>query len=373
MHWLKMKLALALLVAGGVVGCGGATADEPAVSPGSDFADVFSADLAGDANGLAWVMAGQLRAHARRLDVRVYRRASGGGWTPAPQLAKRPDSGGQPSLAVIDGAPCVGYAADGGPPVLACLRGGRWHRLPSAGLPAAPAQLTKLSGSGGRPIAVFSTAGGAGSRTTVLRLDGTRWHVLGRPLATHGAIVTLGEATGAGATLDLALLDVPGRQRSLLTFDAGRWHRSAPLAGVGAGPMPGGPVRLGERAYMPVVDADATPWRFSVFVLGDAGWTRLGAPLNSGPGNAQGVLSASGGGVWATWQQDASRADGRFDTRVYAQRVAPSRGAARLVWQGITIGPGSVETVQGAGGRSVLYMPSAAGGRGLTARVEPLR
>lgn len=365
-------LVLCALLALALAGCGDA-AGKTEVVPGHDFADVFSADLAGDPGELAWAIAGQLEPGARHLDVRLYRRGRGGDWTRAPRLAGPMDAGGQPSVAVLGGALCVGYGTAAGRPTLSCLHDGRWRALPQAGLPLAPARLSRLSTSQGRLVAVFSSGAGADALTTVLRLDRARWRVLGRPLRTHGAIVTLGESTDAGGALDLALVDLPRRQRSLLTFRDGAWRRSGSLDGVGGGPMPGGPVRVAGRVYLPVVDASATPWRFSVFVLSAGRWARLGAPLNEGLGNAQGVLSASRGAVWATWQENALRPDGRFDTRVYARQVAPRRGDARMVWQGVTIGPGSVETVHGAGGQSVLYMPSAAGGRRLTARVDSLQ
>src|SRR5215212_6123550 len=188
----NLSLALSGVVLLALAGCGDA-AGRPRVVPGHDFADVFSADLAGDPDELALIIAGQLRHGAKRLDVRVYRRDSGGGWNRAPRLAGQLDSGGQPSVVVLGGALCVGYGTAAGRPVLSCLHDGRWHALPHAGLPTAPARLSRLSSSQGRLVAVFSSAAGADTLTTVLQLDGTRWRVLGRPLRTHGAITTLGE------------------------------------------------------------------------------------------------------------------------------------------------------------------------------------
>jgi hypothetical protein len=168
-------------------------------------------------------------------------------------------------------------------------------------------------------------------------------------------------------------VDVATGTRQLWTLDAGEWRASAPLRGIGGGPTPGGPVRLGSRVYLPVIDASVEPWQFSVHALDGQSWTQVGGPLNRGPGNAQGVLRVNGRSVWAAWQESAPRRDGRFDTRMYVQRVAPRPAAAKRIWSGVSIGPGSIETVQAAGGHWVLYMPQARGRPGLTVAVSRLR
>ena len=136
--------------------------------------------------------------------------------------------------------------------------------------------------------------------------------------------------------------------------------------------MPGGPVRLGGRVYLPVNDASVDPWQFSVYRLEHASWSRVGAVLNSGPGNAQGSVSVNGRSVWAAWQQHDPRPDGLFDARIYVQSLAPAGGTADPVWHGISLGPGDVRTVDALGGRWVVYMPQATGRNALTVRVEPL-
>ncbi len=136
--------------------------------------------------------------------------------------------------------------------------------------------------------------------------------------------------------------------------------------------MPSGPVRLGGRLYLAAVDASSEPWRLTVHALDGHNWSQLGDPLNRGAGNAQGVLRVTRGEVWAAWQENEPRDDGLFDTRVFAQRMAPDIGAPRSVWAGASIGPGSVEVVQGAGRRWVLYMPQASTRRALTVAVKPL-
>ena len=54
------------------------------------------------------------------------------------------------------------------------------------------------------------------------------------------------------------------------------------------------------------------------------------------------------------------------------QRIAPTPGAATLVWSGRSLGPGRVGTVRALGSRWVLYTPQLAGRNALTVRVRRL-
>ena len=173
--------------------------------------------------------------------------------------------------------------------------------------------------------------------------------------------------------LDTAFVDVATGQRLLWSLVHDEWRRQTPLRGNGGGPMPGGPVRLGERVYMPVNDATEVPWQFSVHVLERGHWRQVGGPLNRGAGHAQGVLRRIGRSVWAVWQENAPRDDGLFDTRMFVPKVAPAGGPAREIWAGTSIGPGSTEVARGAGRDWVLYMPGVSGRRALTVAVKPLR
>jgi hypothetical protein len=346
------------------------TAAGRGASPSSDFSDVFSADLAGDADGLSLAVAGQARRGRRGdLVVRVYRRGRRSGWQRAARLGRPLDPGASVSLVQTRGRPCVGYQARRHARFLGCLSGSSWRSLPSAGLPPRPAQLTKLADFNDGLTAVFR----ARRQVIVVRLAGDRWRRLGQPIPANGAIPAIGEGYGAEPALDLALVDVAEGARFLWSLSDGRWRARTPLRDVGGGPMPTGPVRLGSRLYLPVIDASAEPWQFSVYLLDGENWTRLGGPLNRGAGTAQGVIRVNRGSVWAAWQENALRDDGRFDTHMYVRRVAPTSGRARKVWAGTSIGPGSIESVQGAGRQWVLYMPRARGRTGLTVAVKPLR
>ena len=123
---------------------------------------------------------------------------------------------------------------------------------------------------------------------------------MARPLATHGAVAAAGQRAATDRRLDVALADTARGRRELWTLQDGRWHAHPPLDDTRAGPMPGGPVRLGARVYLPVNDAGHDPWRFSVRTLAGERWARPSAPLNRGPGNAQGIVELNGGSVWAS-------------------------------------------------------------------------
>ena len=126
------------------------------------------------------------------------------------------------------------------------------------------------------------------------------------------------------------------------------------------------------RVYLPVNDAGDDPWRFSVRVLTGERWSSPSRPLNRGPGNAQGTVELIGDSVWASWQQHDLAADGLFETAMYVQQIAPTRHAPRLVWSGLSLGPGRVEPVRALGARWVLYTPQLAGRNALTVRVRRL-
>jgi hypothetical protein len=246
---------------------------------------------------------------------------------------------------------------------------GAWRPLPNAGLPPRSARLIRFEACDGRLVALFTMD----RKLIAVRLAGRRWRPLGQPVPTGRAIPAVGECDRTAPAPDLALVDVAAGTRALWSLDTGAWRARTPLGDVGGGPTPGGPVRLGSSVYLPVIDASTAPWRLSVYAFEGGNWTLILGPLNRSSGNAQGVVRVNGHSVWAAWQENAPRPDGRFDTRMYVQRVAPVPGAAEKIWSGISIGPGSMETVQGAGSRWVLYMPQARRRAGLTVAVSRLR
>jgi hypothetical protein len=339
-----------------------------AFPPTGDFSDVLGADITGDRRSLSLSVSGQARgAPSEDQVVRVYIRGRASAWRRAPRLPQALAPGGHVSLAQATGRPCVGYESLPRGRVLVCLRRGRWRSLGSVGLPRSARLLELFRSRGG-----FTAALDARGAVVVLRLRDGRWRRLGKALPRHGAIAAVDEPSGGGA-VDVALVDLARGERVVWTLANSAWRRHVPLRGPGGGPMPGGPVRFGGRIYLPVNDATVEPWAFSVQVLERESWRALGAPLNRSAGHAQGALRAGGGSLWATWQEHDQRDDGLFDTHMYVQRIAPTPTTASEVWAGTTVGPGSIETVQAAGRRWVLYTPAAKGRRALTVAVEPLR
>jgi hypothetical protein len=340
--------------------------------PAGDFRDVFDAALAGDARGLTLAVAGQVPGRSARQIVRVYLRGRKTGWARAPRLREPLNSGS--SMTLVRGAEgsCLGYQAASGRSVLECLRGDHWRSLPRRGLPWRGARLATLTVLDGRLVALFRVGRPVGSRLIALVLRGRVWRIMARPLATHGAVAATGATAAPDGRLDVALADTARGTRLLWTLHDGRWHAHPQLDDTPAGPMPGGPVRLGARVYLPVNDAGDDPWRFSVRVLTGEHWSSPSKPLNRGAGNAQGIVELTGESVWAAWQQHDPAADGLFETAMYVQQIAPKPRAARLVWSGRSLGPGRVETVRALGGRWVLYTPKLTGRNALTVRVKRL-
>lgn len=356
-------------------GCGTADSEPPArpsaraaaFSERADFADVYSSDATSDGRGTALAVAGRLSSQrsARTLAVRLYTRSDDADWRRAPRLADAFDRSMPVSVAYRRSAPCVGYQTPRNGTALGCLSGGRWSPLPRAGLPRSPSYFARLTARGPRLVALYATPRSA----AVYQLTGRSWHRLGRPVPTGGAIVALGENLRAGAPVDLALTDVRTKARRVWTFDGSRWSKSAALRGIGAGPMPSGPVRVGRAVYLAVVDASKSPWVMSVHRLAGVRWSAARQRLNQTSGNAQGTIRENDGVVWVSWQESRPLQSGAFATAMFAQPLTPGSRPTAL-WSGESIGPGSIETIDATGGIWAMYMPAAPDARGLTLDVS---
>ncbi len=269
------------------------------------------------------------------------------------------------SVAYGRSAPCVGYLTPRNGTALGCLRNGRWAPLPRAGLPRSPFSFARLTARGSRLVALYA----APQRAAAYELKGRRWHRLGGPVRTDGAIVALGENLRSDTPVDLALNDVRSKTRRICTFDGSRWSKSAALRGIGPGPMPSGPVRVGRTVYLAVVDASTSPWVMSVHKLAGARWSTARQQLNQTDGNAQGTIRENDGVVWASWQESRPLQSGAFATSMFAQPLTPGSRPTSL-WRGESIGPGAIETIDSTGGVWAMYMPTAPDARGLTLDVS---
>jgi hypothetical protein len=364
-------VALSAALAVSLCGCAAAqrSSEHRGVSPAADFVDVFKADLAGDERRLALAVAGQATNQPPGdQTVHVYERGRLTPWSRAPGLAEPLGPGSPLSLVRIRHRTCVGYESVRHARVLSCLSHARWRPLPLAGLEPQAGRVVEFFARGGSFVAVLRRR----DRLLFFRLGTHRWSRIGPALNVTGAIPGVGLGTGNRGPIDVVRVGAVDGRRSVSSLWRGRWRTDLPLTGAGAGPVLGGPVRLGTRLYLPVVDATTRPWRMSAYARDADGWSLAAGPLNRGAGNAQGLLSLSAGSVWAAWQEHGPMSGGLFRTRIYAQLVAPVVGAVRRVWAGRSIGPGSVEVVQGAGRRWVLYMPAARAHRALTVAVKPL-
>ena len=332
--------------------------------PPQDFADAHQLAAAGAPDRLWVAVAGQERADDRDLRLRTYELGADGDWKQLGEPVTGITGDGPVVASVSGGAPCVGYDVEAGAAV-GCWDGAGWgrprvfHGSLLLGLRTVRGELHALLLARGR--------------ARVMRRHDGRWLRIGRRLDARGVVVALGSGPGAGIEVVTVEQRPRGRIR-IHSLRGGRWRRSAPpLRHPGMGPTPSGPVRWAGRVFLPVTVASARNWPFSVYVARGGRWRRAGGgPLNRGPGSAQGTVSLAAGRAWASWQQHAPRPDGGFDTRIYTAELtrAGTVRAPRLLWKGVSIGPGDVGVVEAFGRPFALHMDGI--DTGLRAAVTPL-
>jgi hypothetical protein len=204
----------------------------------------------------------------------------------------------------------------------------------------------------------------------VLRHAAGRWSRLGRPFRSTSSIASFGQPSDTPHP-DIAVLEQGERRpaRRVLTLEGNRWVEVQPaLTGRGVGPSVSGSVRSHGSVFLAVNEANASPWRFSVYAAPAGGhWRRAGAGLNQGVGNAQGRVDLVAGEPWAIWQEHRPRQSSGFEGAVYAVRMAAdaSGPATRpaLLWRGVSIGPGALQLIAYGDAALALYTtPSPDGG-----------
>jgi hypothetical protein len=374
-----VSAALALVAI--LSGCGtGRAAPVPSPAVPRAFADDSFAELATDGSDALWLAVSGYRRDGR-FGLRVYR-GEGAGWAALP-IPPGEVSGDLPiSIAVREkdehATPCIGYSLGAAQrPAVACLAAGRWRRLdlPSLG----GSQLFQVADEDGKLTALFLERAGQQTRYRLLSEGEDGWR-LSPPLPASPATAQLaiegprGQATGRpslGVTTQ-------GRRtrRYVVELRNGAWRRIGPtVADAELGPTVGGPVVLSGRVLYPVNEAASEPWSFSIEAAEvGGGEVREAARLSTGAGNAQGRLDLAGGQLWATWQEDDPRRDGRFDAGLYAARLSPRGETLRKVklWQGISIGPGSTQVDAIRGRLQALFMPASRNGKGLRTALRVL-
>lgn len=339
------------------------------------FRHNLSSRLAGDPGSLWLLVTGQSRLRARAVGFRLYRRVRSAGWESVQPPARAYDGVSPVSMTMRRGAPCLAYQTRGRLRVH-CRRSSGWARIPARGLPRM--RLVELSSYGGRLVlSALPPRSGAVSRLAIWSFDGRRWRALGRPLPTRAPIAQFGRS--AAGDLLLGVVDGGYRpvRRDVFGLKGGRWARvTPPLPQPGVGPNIGGPVGTRHGIYWAAVQAGATPWSMSVFRAPERGpWEQVtGAPLNRGPGNAQGRVDFAAGKIYASWQQHELGRRG-FDARYFVAEIAPEDGrigTVREVWRGRSIGPGDMAVTEALGKPWLLHMPQPPGSTGLRPTVMSL-
>lgn len=385
-HQVRTAAALALLAVLALValltGCGdgeGASAAKVPPSGPSAFADEAFAELATDGEDDLWLA---VSGYTRQGDfgLRVFR-GEGSDWAEVPAPPGKV-TGDLPVSIVVAGqdddeAPCLGYSVGREwKPVVACLSGEEWQRRD---LPALRGGfLQQIGAENGDLIALVSEPNGRQARYRLLRESGEEWTST-PPATAPAAIARLAiENDPSGSSNSPAIgLATQGEtsQHYVLELQDETWRKLQPaVKGVGTGPLIGGPVVLPQHVLYPVTEADSVPWTFSVQSarIGSSGVRDV--QLSTGAGNAQGQLHLVDDRLWATWQEDDPRKDGRFRASIYAAELRPSGKVRRKIrlWKGVSIGPGSTQIVGFQGTTMALYMRSSSNDRGLQATIRKL-
>jgi hypothetical protein len=374
-------LLAALALVAMLAGCGsddGASASGSSAGPRA-FADESYAELATDGREGLWLA---VSGYQRDGDfgLRVFKR-EGSDWSELPTPPGEVSGDIPISLAIADNegepAPCLGYSVGvKWKATIACFEGDEWQRKDLPGL--RNGQLQQIASEDGDLVGLIAERSGTQTRYRLLQEAGAEW-TLTPPVTTPAAVARLAIDSPEGSDeRPPAIGLVTQGQRSqhyVLELRGKRWRKLRPaIRGVGTGPLVGGPIVLPQRVLYPVIEANEEPWSFSVQSA------RLGSskvkevPLSTGRGNAQGQLHLLGDAVWATWQEDDPRKDGRFHASIYAAELDPTGRVRRKIqlWQGLSIGPGSTQVIEFEGRTVALYMRSSSNGRGLQATIRNL-
>jgi hypothetical protein len=361
-----------------------------ATTPGA-FRDDLSAELASNGSRLWLAVNGHVKRHDRGpIVVKVFRQAADQAWHTLSQPDWSSDGSRPLSLAAAPSdtahafvGPCIGYSSPKGQPIVACRTNrGTWRRvLRAADVDDKAGGLLRIQLVRGRLVALFQHQGGAGSVASLYEFGPSGWRRRGESVHTEAALLGLGEGVSSPTTrFDLGIeSQTTPPARTVQSFDGSDWAQSGPaLKQPGLGPLLSGPVRTPAALFVPVVDADKSPWEFSVYSLTSGGtWQRVsGAPLSGGSGNAQGGIDYAAGSPWATWQENRLKNSGSFATKIFAREITPSgsgTGPKLELWHGDSIGPGDTQVVEVDGNLFALYMrANPSNRRGLQATVRSI-
>ncbi len=352
------------------------------------FRDDLYAEIASSGSTAWFVEVGLRRGDPKKrndIGARLYRlNRPIGSWRELPRIRDSIDPDQSIDLAIstvsrMRGVPCLGYTSSlANITRVKCLIRGVWTQLHLTAAMRRAGHLFGFDGSTHRLVAAFSDRRGSGAvaRVFVRGRRSRSWVRAADPLVVEPGLLGLGRS--ASNALSIGFEDGAG-ERSVLTSQGFGWQRrGSVISDVGVGPFVSGPIQVGKSTFFPAVDTDRSPWEYSVFAATRRSrwhrWHQLGgSPLNRGSGNAQGSIDLLGNDVWASWQENAIRADGLFGTKVFAARLDRNgvAGSRIRVWRGVTIGPGPTGVSEIDGRILVLYVRGAPSG-GLRATVEGL-
>lgn len=377
---MLLPLALLLGALAAIAGCGaedGSAAGRSSASPAA-FPDESWAELASDGGNNLWLaVAGYTRGG--EFGLRVFEKA-GLGWEKLPTPPGRVSGDLPLSLAVSgepEGAPCLGYSVGSRPaPVVVCFDGEGWNSLDPSSLGGG--YLSQIEAHNGDLVALFDKQGPRGASYQLRRNTGDRW-LSAPPIFAPPAIAQIAIEGSEESAAEFPRVGFATQARKSQHFvtelQGGGWRKLQPaLHGLGAGPLVGGPVLLGDRVLYPVNQADKEPWSFSVLTARVGSSKATPERLSTGDGNAQGHLDLVGSRVWATWQEHDPLRTGGFQTGIFAAELTPKGKLRRKVrlWRGVSIGPGSTQVIEFEGRTLALYMRGSASGKGLQATVKAL-
>lgn len=364
-RWLPLTIAATAMFHLALLGLGPvrvepATANGRTIAGPSGFVDESFAEIATDGRSMWLAVAGYNKA--RHFKLRVFRR-DGEQWRRLPVPADEVSDDLPIAIAAPKqdgvGRPCLGYSLEGsGHARLSCFVSDKWQQVE---LPRGEGgRLGQIGANGDELFVLFEDNLREGTYYRLYRLKDDQW-TTAPPLSTPPAIGQLTVGTELVSGFPGIGIATFGRapQRLMYSLTAKqRWRRISPkVTNVGAGPMVGGPALLAGTVAYAINDAASQPWSFAVGSARIGSKTVSETQLSVGAGNAQGRVDVAAGHLWAIWQEHRLLQRG-FRANLYAAEISPSGDIRRKValWRGLSIGPGSLQVVEVAGGIYALFM-----------------
>jgi hypothetical protein len=236
--------------------------------------------------------------------------------------------------------------------------------VPRNGALAPTANLVEFRTYDGKPVVLADT----GRDLRVIEWANGRWRNLGGPFRSVRAnLGTEVRAAGQRPTLSILRATTNGGavERVPYVLRAGRWVALRPLRGLASGPSVSGPLVFGRYTLMAHTQVQGNTWPFGVSRLDGQTWAQIGGTsLSDSAGASQGVLDYADGSAWAIWQDNVQAVSG-FDTKISVARAGPTGPpSVRILWNGLSNGPGSLQALDAGGSSWLLYMPGRRGGHG---------